>query len=84
MGQNLHDFRCKILPVVWTRAQFQHRHGCITSFAKQLIKKNFPASIDVDREDVEHHWWLLVDKVFPKGDRDREPLMSQVCRVSQR
>ena len=39
--------------------------------------------VDVDREDVVHHWWLLVDRVFPKGDPDWEEYMSQECHVSQ-
>lgn len=43
------------------------------------MEKDSNRSIDVDKEDVVHIWWWLVDSLFPKGDPDREQYMSQVC-----
>lgn len=83
MVKDPHQIRCRILPIKWTRAQFEQRHGSITTYANELIKKNSTQSIDVDKEDVVHIWWLLVDRLFPKGDPDRDQYMSQVSRVLQ-
>ncbi|CAD6586123.1 MAG: hypothetical protein ASARMPREDX12_002277 [Alectoria sarmentosa] len=77
MAKDPHQIRCRIRPIIWTRAQFEQRHGDITIYAKQLIEKNSTKSIDVDKEDVVHIWWWLIDDVFPKGDPDREQYMSQ-------
>ena len=82
MAKDTHQIRCRILPVVWVRAHFEQRRRNITAYAKELIEKNFIQGIDVDREDVEHHWWLLVDRVFPEGDPGRQAHMSQVYRLS--
>ena len=83
MAKDAHQIRCRILPVVWERARFGQHRRSITSYARELIERNFMKGIDVDRDDVVHHWWLLVDRVFSKGDPDREKYISQVCRVSQ-
>lgn len=74
--------RCRIFPVTWVTAQFEQHHGHITTYAQELIKKNFNRGIDVDKEDVLHYWWLLVDRVFSKGDSRRDKYMSQVSPVS--
>lgn len=78
MGKDPHQIRCRILPVVWTRAKFEKGRGNITTYAKQLNKENFIQGIGIDREDVVHNWWWLVDHVFSKGDAAREQYMSQV------
>ena len=81
MTKNPHQIRCSILPIVWTRAQFEQGDRNIIGYAKQLIKQNHLKGINVDRDDVAHNWWWLVDHVFAKGDTRREQFMSQVCRV---
>lgn len=60
--------RCRIMPIVWTEDQFENRHGNVTAFAKELLRKNSSKGIEVEEEDVIHHWWMLVDHVFEKGD----------------
>ncbi|CAF9941281.1 MAG: hypothetical protein ALECFALPRED_009052 [Alectoria fallacina] len=77
MAKDSHQIRCRILPIIWTRAQFKQRHGNITIYAKEVMEKDSNRSIDVDKEDVVHIWWWLVDSLFPKGDPDREQYMSQ-------
>ena len=83
MVKDSHQIRCRFLPVVWAKAQFQKRHNTISTYAKELIEKNFSKSIDVDKEDVVHSWWLLVDRVFDKDEPERQRLMSQVCPISR-
>ena len=75
------QIRCSILPVIWTRAQFKQRHKNITAYTKELMEKNFIKSIEVDKEDVLHNWWWLVDHVFGKADTERDKYMSQVCTI---
>ena len=82
MSKDPRQIRCKIFPVLWNTALFEQQHGNITIYALELIAKNFTKGIDVDREDVEHNWWWLVDQVFSKGDPRRNKYMSQVSHVS--
>ena len=78
MVKDTHQIRCRVLPVAWTRRDFEQRHGNIVSYAKDLIRKNFLKGIDVDRDDVTHHWYLLVDRVFLKGEAARKEYIPQV------
>lgn len=83
MVKDSHQIRCRILPITWARAQFQQRHNNISTYAQEMIEKNFWKSLDVDKEDVVNNWWLLVDRVFAKGEPERERFMSQVCTISR-
>ena len=78
MVNDTHQICCRILPVDWTRVQFEQRHATIVTYAKNLIGKNFPKGIDVDRDDVIHMWCILVDRVFSKGESARKEYMAQV------
>ena len=82
MSKDPRQIRCSVFPVVWVTAQFEQRHGSITSYAKELIERNFLKSIEVDKEDVVHNWWWLVNHVFSKGDPRRDKYMSQVRFIS--
>ena len=79
MVKDTHQIPCRIFPVAWTRVQLEQRHRNIVSYANDLIEKNFPKGVDVDRDDVIHHWYLLVDRVFSRGESARKEYMSQVC-----
>ena len=68
----------QILPITKTRAQFQRQHENITTYTQKLIERNYPRGIDVDQEDVSHYWWLLSNRLFPKGDSEGGKWMSQI------
>ena len=72
----------QILPITWTSAQFQRQHENIITYTPKLIERNFKRGIDVDQEDVIHHWWFLINRLFAKGDSERDKWLSQVCTIS--
>ncbi|KAM0799936.1 hypothetical protein BDR22DRAFT_909223 [Usnea florida] len=67
-----------ILPITWTKAQFERGHESITSYTQKLIERNFPRGVEVNQDDAAHFWWLLINRLYPKGDEERDKWMSQI------
>ena len=77
-----------ILPITWTRAQFQRHNENITSYAQNLIERKLPRGVEVDQEDDSHCWWFLIICLFPKGDSERgeqklEKMQQELKQTSQ-
>ena len=67
----------QILPIKWTRAQFERRYRYIITNTQKLIGRSFPRG-NVDEEEFGHHWWLLINRLLQKGDIERDKWMSHL------